>query len=46
VPKSGTYAFEIEAGTGAYAQTVGQGKVGLVIGSDTFKVTFHGAPNR
>jgi hypothetical protein len=45
-PASGTYTFAVKSGTGAYARTAGTGRVDLVLGSDTFKITFHGDPNR
>jgi hypothetical protein len=45
-PGSGTYTFAVSSGTGAYARALGTGKVDLQLGSGTFKMTFHGDPNR
>jgi hypothetical protein len=45
-PGSGTYTFAVSSGTGAYAKALGTGKVDLELGSGTFKMTFHGDPNR
>jgi hypothetical protein len=45
-PESGTYTFSVEKWTGAYAHAFGTGRIDLVLGSDTFKMTFHGDPNR
>ena len=45
-PASGTYTFAVKSGTGAYARAVGTGRVDLVLGSDTFEITFHGGLNR
>jgi hypothetical protein len=45
-PESATYAFAVTSGSGAYARTVGTGRVDLVLGSGTFTAAFHGDPNR
>ncbi len=44
-PASGTYTFSIQQGTGAYARHIGNGTIGLVLGSRSFTLNFHGKPN-
>jgi hypothetical protein len=45
-PASGTYAFVVTGGTGAFAHSIGNGNVDVTLGSNTFALGFHGAPNR
>ena len=45
-PKSGTYQFTVESGTGGFARTFGNGTVALTLGAKSFRLAFHGAPNR
>jgi hypothetical protein len=41
-PKSGTYQFTIQKGTGSMAHDVGKGTVAVVLGSTSFQLTFQG----
>jgi hypothetical protein len=45
-PGSGTYTFAVKSGTGAFSHAIGTGKVDIALGSNTFKMKFHGDPNR
>ncbi len=44
-PKSGTYRFVVESGTGDYAHDLGSGTVRVIVGPKTFRLTFRGNPN-
>jgi len=45
-PASGTYQFTIQKGAGALAHDFGTGTVDVALGPRSFRLAFHGAPNR
>jgi hypothetical protein len=45
-PGSGTYTFAVKSGTGAFAHAIGTGKVDISLGSNMFRMSFQGDPNR
>ncbi len=44
-PRSGTYSFSIQKGTGVFSHHIGNGTAALVLGPRSFTLTFQGKPN-